>query len=186
MFSHDLCIVFLYMALDMSIVPSFYHLSVQPFLPAHLLGAWPMHSVLAILQVIFRGTRLSLHCAAPLFVPLPSIICYFEWLFVSCASLLSRLSFTRSQYIMIHNNCVSCRDHLLFVVLVTLAKQSLKVSFIILLVSLGYFVYFIMPSGKRTANEIPAPAMPSNSPNKRARPGRLRPDDVPLTQQLSR
>ena len=135
-----------------------------------------MHSVLAILHVIFCGTRLSLHCAAPFFVPLPSIICYFEWLFVIGAYILSRLSFTRSHYIMI----VSCRDHLLFVVLVTLAKQSVKVLSIILLVSLGYFVYFIMPPRKRTAKEIPAPAMPNIRPNKRARRGRLRPDDVPI------
>ena len=138
LFSHDLCIVLLYTALVMFIVRSFYHLSVQPFMSTHLLGAWPMHSVLAILHVIFCGTRLSL--AAPLFVPLSSIICYFEWLFVIGAYILSRLSFTRSQYIMIDNNCVSCRDHLLFVVLVTLAKQSVKVLFIILLVSLGYKV----------------------------------------------
>ena len=162
MFSHDLRIVFLYTALVMFIVRSFYHLSVQPFLSAHLLGAWPMHSVLAILHVIFRGTRLSLHCAAP------SIICYLEWLFVIGAYILSRLSCTRSQYITIDNNCVPCRDHLLFVVLVTLAKQSVKMLFIILLVSLGYFVYFIMPPRKRTAKEIPAPAMPSIRPNKRA------------------
>ena len=73
-----------------------------------------------------------------------------------------------------------CRDHLLFVVLVTLAKQSVKVLFIILLVSLGYFVYSIMPPRKRTTTEIPAPAMPSIHPNKRARQGRLRPDDVPI------
>ena len=133
-----------------------------------------MHSVLAILHVIFRGTRLSLHCAAP------SIICYLEWLFVIGAFILSSLSCTRSQYITIDNNCVPCRDHLLFVVLVTLAKQSVKMLFIILLVSLGYFVYFIMPPRKRTAKEIPAPAMPSIRPNKRARRGRLRPDDVPI------
>jgi len=153
----------------MFIVSSFYHLSVQPFMSAHLLGARPMHSVLAILHVIFCGTRLSLHCAAPFFVPLPSIICYFEWLFVIGAYIFGRLSFTRSQYIMIAKNCVSCRDHLLFVVLVTLAKQSVKVVFIILLVSLGYFVYFIMPPRKRTAKEIPAPAMPNIRPNKRSR-----------------
>ena len=133
-----------------------------------------MHSVLAILHVIFRGTRLSLHCAAP------SIICYLEWLFVIGAFILSSLSCTRSQYITIDNNCVPCRDHLLFVVLVTLAKQSVKMLFIILLVSLGYFVYSIMPPRKHTATEIPAPAMSSIHPNKRARRGRLRPDDVPI------
>ena len=96
------------------------------------------------------------------------------------AYILSRLSFPRSQYNMIDNNCVSCRDHLLFFVLVTLAKQSVKVLFIILLVSLGLFVYFIMPPRKRTVKEIPAPAMPKIRPNKRARRGRLRPDEVPI------
>ena len=134
-----------------------------------------MHSVLAILHVErFRGTRLLLYCAAP------SIICYLEWLLVIGAYILSRLSYTRSQYIAIDNNCVPCRDHLSFVVLVTLAKQSVKVFFIILPVSLGYFVYFIMPPRKRTAKEISAPAMPSIRPNKRARRRRLRPDDVPI------
>ena len=38
LFSHDLRIVFLYTALVMFLVVSFYHLSVQPLLSAHLLG----------------------------------------------------------------------------------------------------------------------------------------------------
>lgn len=66
--------------------------------------------------------------------------CYFELLSVSGAYILSRLSFARSQYNTIDNNCGSCRDHLLFVVFVTTAKQSVQVLFVILPIWLGSLV----------------------------------------------
>ena len=150
-------------------------------LSAHLLGAWPMHSVTVILQVIVHKTPLSLYCTASLFVRLQSIICYLELLSMISAYILSHLSFARSQYRMIDNNGRSCWDHLLFVVFVTIAKQSVKVLFIFLLVLLGSFGSIIMPPRKRTAKQISAPAvMPGIHLNKRARQRRLRPDVVPI------
>ena len=139
-----------------------------------------MHSVIAILHVLFKELGyLILYC--PIVVRLQSTLCFLELLPVIGAYALSRLSFARSQYRTIATNYGSCRDHLLFAVFVTIEKQSVKVLFVILPVSLGSFGYFIMPPRNYTPRERSAPAvMPGIRPNKRARRGRLRPDDVPI------
>ena len=120
-----------------------------------------------------------LYC--PIVFRLQSMLCCLELLSVIGACALSCLSFPRSKYHTIDNNHGSCWDYLLFVVFVTVAKQSVKVLFVILLVSLGSFGNIIMPPRKRAPTQRPPPAaMPGVRPNKRARRGRLRPDDVPI------
>ena len=109
------------------------------------------------------------------------MLCCLELLSVIGACALRHLSFPRSKYHTIDNNHGSCWDHLLFVVFVTIAKQSVKVLFVILLVSLGSFGNIIMPPRKGAPTQRPPPAaMPGIRPNKRARRRRLRPDDVPI------
>ena len=69
-FNHDLHVVFIYTALVMFIVLSFYQLSVQPFCPPTFCEAWSVHSVIVYLHVNVPGTWLSLFCTASLFIRL--------------------------------------------------------------------------------------------------------------------